>query len=75
MGKHVWYTYRDMDEPGKIRHTRGVFVGWWRDNLFGIPRAVFALTRTEVLIPHYLLTPETRQAIPPMPSDMQEDAR
>ncbi|MBI9082732.1 MAG: hypothetical protein JEZ11_03985 [Desulfobacterales bacterium] len=55
------YTYIDFDNPKKTRFTRGQFIGWSCG--LGIKRAIFALKNTDLCIPEYLLTPETKKAI------------
>ena len=57
------YTYKDF-ETGKLRRTRGKFAGWTRQT--GALNARYARFRnrySEVLVPDYCLTPETRRAI------------
>ena len=62
MGKH-WYTYKDF-QTGKTRRTSGKFDGWTPPTgLLNIPYAIFRTAKTNILVPAYLLTPETKTAI------------
>jgi len=57
------YTYKDF-VTGKIRFTRGRFEGWTPGTgIIGAKYAIFRTKATEVLIPEYLLTQDTRAAI------------
>ena len=57
MNKH---TFRDF-VTGKIRFTRGRFEGWTPGTgIIGAKYAIFRTKATEVLIPEYLLTKETK---------------
>lgn len=62
------YTYKDF-ETRKIRYTRGKFLHWQRGGLLNAWGAVFACHSSIVFVPEYLLTPETRAAIPERPRD------
>ncbi len=62
MGKQK-FTYKDL-ATGKIRWTRGEFQGWTKETgLLKARYAVFRTTVTEILVPEYLLTMETKAAI------------
>ena len=57
------HTYKDF-ETGKIHATRGQFEGWTAGTgILGAKYAVFRTKAGRVLIPEYLLTPETRAQI------------
>ena len=57
------YTYKDF-VTGKIRFTRGDFIGWTSGTgIIGAKYAVFHNRSVDILVPEYLLTPETRTAI------------
>jgi hypothetical protein len=57
------YTYKDF-VTGKIRRTRGTFAGFTAPTgLLKAPFAIFRNKRGVVLVPKYLLTPETLKAI------------
>lgn len=57
------YTYKDFATE-KIRKTRGKFGGWTEPTgLLAVKYAIFKNKRGTVLVPAYLLTTETRQAI------------
>ena len=60
------FTYKDF-VTGKIHYTRGKFSNWTRGGPLNAWYAVFNTRKTHVCIPEYLLTPETRAAIPPKP--------
>lgn len=57
------YTFKDFI-TGKIKFTRGEFKGW-TDNtgLVGSRYAIFRNRGGDVLVPAYLLTAETKEAI------------
>ena len=58
------YTYRDIVDTNKIRRTRGKFVGWTEPTgLLQAPYAIFQNRCSDVLVPKYLLTPETVERI------------
>lgn len=68
-----WYTYKDL-ETGKIRRTSGEFECWSeRTGILNVRYAIFKTRRTRVYVPFYLLTQETRDAIPPKPTDDEEE--
>lgn len=57
------YTYKDF-ETGKVRWTRAPFTGWTQPTgLLNVRYAVFARRADSILVPEYLLTAETKQAI------------
>lgn len=57
------YTYKDFI-TGKIKRTRGQFNGWTQPTgLLKAPYAIFKNPCSTVLVPAYLLTPETKAAI------------
>jgi len=56
------YTYKDF-ATGKIKRTRGEFYGWTRGGLLNARHAIFKNPKGAVLVPIYLLTPETEAAI------------
>jgi hypothetical protein len=57
------YTYKDF-QTGKIRQTQGRFVGWTAPTgLLGARYAIFARPRSQILVPEYLLSPESKTAI------------
>lgn len=61
------YTYRDF-ATGKIKRTRGKFVGWSEpQGPLIAPYAEFQNRRSFVLVPYYCLTEETKRQLPPMP--------
>ena len=61
--KHTWYTYKDF-VTAKIRKTRGVFSGFTKPTgLLQTRYAIFELSASTNLVPEYLLTKETKQAI------------
>jgi hypothetical protein len=62
----VKYTYRDF-LSGKLHYTRGEFANWTRGGPLNAWCAVFRRRRSVLFVPEYLLTPETRQALPPPP--------
>lgn len=69
------YTYRWIDpktwKPGVkpvIRFTRGTFAGWTAPmGLANVPYAMFRNRSSELFIPIYDLTPETKAKIGPPP--------
>jgi len=61
--KHTWYTYKDF-VTGKIRKTRGAFKEFTAPlDLIGSRYAIFELPASTLLVPEYLLTKETKEAI------------
>lgn len=57
------YTYKNF-VTGKTHHTNGIFQGWTpKTGPLNVPYAKFRTPKTEILIPSYCLTKETRQAI------------
>ncbi len=60
------YTYKDF-VSGKIRRTRGRFLRWERGGILMAWGVTFELPMSVLWVPHYLLTPETRAAIPGRP--------
>ena len=54
------YTFKDF-ESGKQRFTRGRFAGFTEKT--GVRHAIFSRRWDDVLVPEYLLTPETLTAI------------
>jgi len=57
------YRFKDFD-TGKHRFTRGRFAGWTSSTgLLKVRYAVFALKASEILVPEYLLTFETKQML------------
>jgi hypothetical protein len=56
------YRYKDF-VTGKLRFTRGRFVGWINLTIFEIPYAIFKRKWDNVLVPKYLLTKETLNKI------------
>ena len=65
------YTYYDvMDKTKKTRRTRGKFEQWSKPTgPLNVRYAIFKNPRGRVCVPVYLLTKETKAAIPPMPKD------
>lgn len=63
-------TYYKHDRRGrKIKHfTRGTFMHWYKGGTFGFWYAVFQRSRGLLLIPLHDLTPESKAALPPVPS-------
>ena len=58
-----WNTYKDF-ATGKVHRTQGLFVGWTRPTgLLGIPYAIFRRPHSNLIIPKYLLTKQTRERI------------
>jgi len=58
-----WNTYKDF-ETGKIHRTRGLFIGWTLPSgIVGAPYAIFQRRRSNLFIPEYLLTSETKKRI------------
>ena len=56
------YTYKDI--MGKIKRTRGEFSGWTQPTgLLHARYAIFKNPKSDVLVPEYLLTTETRERI------------
>jgi hypothetical protein len=65
------YTYKDF-ATGKIRRTRGKFESWSkRTGPLNARYAIFRNPRGCVCVPFYLLTQETKAALPPMPEEEQ----
>lgn len=69
MEKEGRYTYNYVD-PGmgpfkkRVRFTRGKFAGWTpRMGIANVPYAIFRNKATELLIPVYDLTKETKERI------------
>jgi hypothetical protein len=61
------YTYKDIN--GKVRKTRGTFVGWSDPTgPLNTRYAMFRTPATLIAVPRYLLTRETREAIAPYPA-------
>lgn len=62
------YTYKDF-VTGKIKRTRGKFECWSeKTGPFNVRYAIFKNPCGRVCVPVYLLTRETKEAIPPMPN-------
>lgn len=61
------YTYRDIITK-KIRYTTGKFIGWTEPTgLLSVKYAVFRRQKTDLIVPEYLLTPETKELINEIP--------
>lgn len=59
----VKYTFKDF-VTGKQRWTRGNFVGWTESTgLLNARYAIFQRPRSDLLVPEYLLTKESKQTI------------
>ena len=59
--------YKDMD-TGKVHFTRGRFVEWTEPmGPLWAPYAHVKSGKTDLYIPPWCLTPESRAALPPMP--------
>lgn len=57
------YTYKDFG-TGKLRFTRSTFSGWTNPGgLLNVRYAIFSRRSDDLLIPEYLLTSKTREAI------------
>ena len=57
------HTYKDF-VTGKIRFTKGRFDGWTPGTgIIGAKYAIFRTKATEILVPEYLLTKETKDQI------------
>ena len=56
-----FYTYKDF-VTGKLKRTYGRFVKWHIGGIAGV-YAVFSLPASNLFIPAYCLTPETKKAI------------
>ena len=61
------YTYRDFVNPKKKCWTRGTFIAWTQDGPLNAWGAFFHRRASDLWIPEYLLTPETRKMLPPIP--------
>ena len=56
-------TYKDF-ATGKIKRTRGEFAGWTaKQGPLNVRYAIFKNPKSEVLVPEYCLTEETRKNI------------
>jgi len=67
------YTYKDF-VTGRIKRTRGKFYGWSeRTGPLHVRYAMFQNPRGWVNVPAYLLTAETKAAIPPMPRGQEQE--
>lgn len=67
------YSYKD-GMTDKIRRTRGVFEGWSeKTGPLNVRYAIFKNPCSRVCIPYYLLTPETKAALPPMPNEVKKE--
>jgi len=56
-------TYKDF-KTGKVHWTSGIFSGWTKPTgLLGAAYAIFQRPHSQLLIPEYLLTRETREKI------------
>ena len=65
------YTYKDF-VTGKIRRTRGKFIGWSdRTGPLNVHYAMFKTPKTYVNVPFYSLTKETKERLPPRPGREQ----
>lgn len=53
---------------GKIRYTRGQFVQWQKDGPLNAWGVLFANRASVAWVPEYLLTAESRAALPKRPS-------
>ena len=60
------YIYRDF-VTGKMRWTCGKFVAWTQDGPLHAWGAFFQRRASVLWIPAYLLTPDTRKMLPPIP--------
>jgi len=57
------YTYKDF-VTGKPKRTRGRFAGWTQPTgLLQVRYAIFRNRYSDILVPEYCLTPETRLAV------------
>lgn len=65
------YTFKDFI-TGRLRYTRGTFSNWTQGGPLNAWYAVFCTPRGHVLIPEYLLTAETRAALPARGSEEQK---
>lgn len=66
MAKYTYYAVDSSMFPSKkkVRFTRGTFAGWTsRMGVANVRYAIFRNTATELLIPVYDLTKETKEAI------------
>lgn len=54
------YAYKDF-ATGRPTYTRGSFTGWLKGGPLDVFYAVFVCRRTEIMVPEYCLTPETRR--------------
>lgn len=58
-----WNTYKDF-QTGKIHRTCGIFVGWTRPTgLLNVAYAIFQRPHSQLVIPEYLLTKQTKERI------------
>lgn len=57
------YTYKDF-QTGKMRRTKGKFLGWHQGGPLNAWYAKFQLSAILLYVPEYLLTRETRQQLP-----------
>ena len=65
------YTFKDF-VTGKIRRTRGKFIGWSnRTGKLNVPYATFKTPKTFIHVPFYLLTKETKERLPPRKEQAQ----
>ena len=64
MGRYKkMYSYKDII-TGKIKSTRGRFVGWTKPTgLLAVPYAIFSNPSGDILVPKYLLTQESKKKI------------
>lgn len=56
------YSFRDF-ASGRTKRTRGKFVGWTRGGPLNARYAIFQNRASDVLVPEYCLTAETRKRI------------
>ena len=57
------HTYKDF-VTGKIRFTKGIFIGWTAGaGIIQVKYAIFKTRASEILVPEYLLTKETKAQI------------
>ena len=52
------YYYKDF-KTGKLKYTKGKFIGYAENKLLKYNWAIFSTKSTNVLVPEYLLTKET----------------
>jgi len=58
-----WNTYKEI-QSSKIHRTKGLFVGWTKPTgILGVPYAIFQRPHSQLIIPEYLLTKQTKSRI------------